>query len=1415
VATYTAGQVRLEVIPDMSKFASRLRAETRGLNETIKVGIDVDKSALAGLRADLAAVGKNETIRVGVNVDKAGLSTLRSDLNRVGGDRTVRVRTDVDTSSLRTLGNLADAAAGKVALIAAAAVAAGAALSVLPALIAGAGAGIAVLAGSFGGVGDALKAHSADQAKSSSGSSRTSDASQAASNARAVRDAQKGISDARTAAAQTARDSAESVQNALRSQQRVQKDSSQKISDALKNQRRVQEDTAERTQDALRNQQKVEKSTAQAVQKARQDQARAAEAGARSLELASRSVQTALKAEQHAEEDLTRARKQAQLQLEDLQEQVDDYALDSRQAALDLADAEKERDLVMRTGGATAEQRTQVEINLARAQDRVSDIARESGRAQAELTDSQKKGVEGSDLVVAAQERHADAVQTVKDAQTDLVRTQSDVAQANTDAAERTAEAVSNSADQRADAARQVADARKDEAQANSDAAQRVAEAYSSSAEQQADAAREVASAQRSAAEDNAAAQGRIADAVQHLKDIQAEQAAQAEQSAQSTNTFADAMAKLSPLQHELVGELLRWSDIWKGLSRTSSDAFLPGFIQMLRDAETLVPTFNSALERTGGIMGDTARDLGKLFKSPEFREDLDTLFRASDKITKAIGDSFVKLLGKLVDFGAKMSPVAEGFATFISDVTDGVTGFLDELTPYADDFKSIWESLGSIIKDLLPPLGRAIGEIAEALAPALQVIADFIDRHKDNIDKWILAIGGLIITLKAIGLAVAVKKWVGDVVGLFDGLGASAERNSGRVGKLVGKIAKGVGKAGLAVGAVGVGAIAADSLIPKDTGGFNQHQRDELGGLADAFRDPEKALADMKRQFAEFPAQFKKSPFMNFFRDELPAFWRGLWGSDGTLSRSYAEFKGATAAKSGEIWQSISGWFSRLAGDASGWFSGMYQSASSWLSTTSTTASSKAHEAWQSLSNWWSRLGGDVSGWFSNVYQSASSWLSTTSTTASSKAHEAWQGISNWWSRLPGDIGGWLRDAWRTATGWLENIQTAFGNTVRWVRDKWMEIEAAANTPVRWVIEHVYEGPFGIKGVWNGIAGVFGMPKLARGGIVPGHDYGYDTVPAMLRGGEGVLVPGAVRMLGGASGIHALNRSAETQHFATGGVAGFSGSGSAAAVKNRATGSVDASTQIGSFMSDLFTDPLGALHKVFADALRSGSATPGSGMWRDALAKIPVKVVDSLVNKAKSVATSVSSVGAAGGSGVQRWAPLVLQALGMMGQPASLLGTVLRRMNQESGGNPNIVNNWDINAKRGDPSGGLMQTIGATFRAYHFPGTSNNMFDPLANILASMSYAMSRYGSLSAAYNRAGGYDSGGWLPPGATMAMNNSGVPEAVLTGRQWQDIKVLAEGAATSGAVIHVYPRATQDEGAIAAEVRRRFDFSGRLA
>jgi SLT domain-containing protein len=154
------------------------------------------------------------------------------------------------------------------------------------------------------------------------------------------------------------------------------------------------------------------------------------------------------------------------------------------------------------------------------------------------------------------------------------------------------------------------------------------------------------------------------------------------------------------------------------------------------------------------------------------------------------------------------------------------------------------------------------------------------------------------------------------------------------------------------------------------------------------------------------------------------------------------------------------------------------------------------------------------------------------------------------------------------------------------------------------------------------------------------------------------------------------------------------------------------------------------------------------------------------------------------GGSGVQRWAPVVRQALGLVGQPTSLVQTTLRRMNQESGGNPRAVNKWDSNWRAGHPSVGLMQVIGPTFRAHagRFRNTGPFLYgtsiDPLANVYSSMRYALSAYGSLSRAYNRPGGYDNGGWLPPGITPVVNETGKPEAILNPAQWDAMITLAQ-------------------------------------
>lgn len=67
----------------------------------------------------------------------------------------------------------------------------------------------------------------------------------------------------------------------------------------------------------------------------------------------------------------------------------------------------------------------------------------------------------------------------------------------------------------------------------------------------------------------------------------------------------------------------------------------------------------------------------------------------------------------------------------------------------------------------------------------------------------------------------------------------------------------------------------------------------------------------------------------------------------------------------------------------------------------------------------------------------------------------------------------------------------------------------------------------------------------------------------------------------------------------------------------------------------------------------------------------------------------------------------------------------------RESSGNPNAINNWDINAKNGVPSIGLLQVIKPTFDAYHVPGTAWSQYDPVANLTAAANYAADRYGSI------------------------------------------------------------------------------------
>lgn len=198
---------------------------------------------------------------------------------------------------------------------------------------------------------------------------------------------------------------------------------------------------------------------------------------------------------------------------------------------------------------------------------------------------------------------------------------------------------------------------------------------------------------------------------------------------------------------------------------------------------------------------------------------------------------------------------------------------------------------------------------------------------------------------------------------------------------------------------------------------------------------------------------------------------------------------------------------------------------------------------------------------------------------------------------------------------------------------------------------------------------------------------------------------------------------------------------------------------------------------KPFRDRMRSALAgMPRSGGTIDTL---PPAVASTLQDAAqKKIDKLVEELDTPGGSGVERWAPLVRYLLNLYGHPQSWLGSTLRRMQQESGGNPRAVNNWDVNAKNGDPSKGLMQVIGSTFAAYRDPRFPNDIWNPKANVAASMRYAMSRYGSLPAAYDRAGGYHNGGVLGEGRGLFHKTAFQPERVLSPRQTESFDRLVD-------------------------------------
>lgn len=157
-----------------------------------------------------------------------------------------------------------------------------------------------------------------------------------------------------------------------------------------------------------------------------------------------------------------------------------------------------------------------------------------------------------------------------------------------------------------------------------------------------------------------------------------------------------------------------------------------------------------------------------------------------------------------------------------------------------------------------------------------------------------------------------------------------------------------------------------------------------------------------------------------------------------------------------------------------------------------------------------------------------------------------------------------------------------------------------------------------------------------------------------------------------------------------------------------------------------------------------------------------------------KASQAALASTGFLGPGGAS-YAADIQAVLRAMGLPLSLTANWLSQIQTESGGNLNAVNLTDSNAQAGHPSVGLLQLIPSTFAAYAGPyrstpplvnyGGGPVSLNAMAQIYAGIHYANARYdGSMAAVIGHGHGYDQGGYLPTGLSLAYNGTGRPEPV---------------------------------------------------
>lgn len=432
-------------------------------------------------------------------------------------------------------------------------------------------------------------------------------------------------------------------------------------------------------------------------------------------------------------------------------------------------------------------------------------------------------------------------------------------------------------------------------------------------------------------------------------------------------------------------------------------------------------------------------------------------------------------------------------------------------------------------------------------------------------------------------------------------------------------------------------------------------------------------------------------------------------------------------------------------------WFRDRWQDIKNALSSVPETFRNWFQNAYKNVQNIWI----NIKKWFSDRWTDIKNVFSPVASTFSGWFRNAYTGVQNIWT----NVSGWFSEKWRAIKNVFSDVQTFFRNGFQKAYDSvksiWNGIGSYFKGIANNIISPIEKAVNGIIGGINWVLKKVGSktristwsaPKFAKGsrgvpedtlGVVndqKGATYKELIVPPkgdpFVPKGRNVMLPlqkGTKIMP--ANQTKELMKSLKIPKFASG-IGDFFGS-AWNAVKNF-TGDV----------FDYLTNPEDIV-KIAID--KFASLTEFVEPWLSVAGGMINTVLSGIVDFIKGIFDGiVPKVEYNPSEGVEQWRQLAKYALQLEGQYTEAnLDRLLMQMGTESSGNPNAINNWDINAKNGTPSKGLMQVIDPTFKAYARPGYDTDIWDPLSNILASIRYTVSRYGSLANGW-QGHGYASG-----------------------------------------------------------------------